>query len=264
MLKKATHYVGLDSILNQIICDAEKRTLMKVAVMQPYLFPYLGYFHLLDSVDKFVVLDDVKYPKNGWVNRNRILVNGSPVWFTVPVSSKSELISEKHYLINEHVRKRLQSSLSHAYSKSSNLSTVLPWLDELEASKGAGLVKANLNFLQKTMRMLGMSSPDIMTSSDLQIDKGLTGQDKILEICSHLDCGTYVNLSGGINLYGREAFASRGIKLAFIRSNFNRYHQKAGSFIPQLSVIDLLLSEEFGYQEWIRAPFSYSLDLSEA
>lgn len=250
--------------MEQIIGDPERRTPMKVAVMQPYLFPYLGYFHLLDAVDKFVVLDDVKYPKNGWVNRNRILVNGSPAWFTVPVSSKSELISEKQYLINEHVRKRLQLSLSLAYSKSSNLNTILPWLEELEVSIGVGIVKANLNFLQETMRMLGMSSPDIMTSSDLQIDKELRGQDKILEICSHLDCGTYVNLSGGVNLYSREAFASRGIKLAFIRSNFNQYHQKAEGFIPQLSVIDLLLSEEFGYEAWIRAPFSYSLDLGEA
>jgi hypothetical protein len=264
MFQRASNYVGLWDTLGQIIGDPEKRIIMKVAVMQPYLFPYLGYFHLLDAVDRFVVLDDVKYPKNGWVNRNRILVNGSPVWFTVPVSSKSELISEKQYLINEHVRTRLQLSLSLAYSKSSNLSNVLPWLEELEASKGEGVVKANLNFLQKTMRMLGMSSPDIVISSDLQIDKGLRGQDKILEICSHLDCATYINLSGGVNLYSREAFASRGVKLAFIRSNFNRYHQKTESFIPQLSVIDLLLGEEFGYEEWIRAPFSYSLDLSEA
>lgn len=259
MFKKATNYVGLGNTLVQIIGDAEKSILMKVAVMQPYLFPYLGYFHLLDAVDKFVVLDDVKYPKNGWVNRNRILVNGSPIWFTVPVSSTSELISEKQYLINEQGIKKLQETLVRSYARSPNLRTVLPWLENLAKSNQDGVVESNIILLKKTMELLGMKIPEIITSSELKIDKKLTGERKILEICYLFGAETYVNLPGGVNLYDQKNFASRGIRLAFIQSNFYPYFQKAEAFVPRMSILDFLLSQSTNYKDWISAANCYSL-----
>jgi hypothetical protein len=232
--------------------------------MQPYLFPYLGYFHLLDAVDKFVVLDDVKCPKNGWINRNRVLVNGSPVWFTVPLSSKTKQINEKEYLIDSKLGKKLQLTLSMAYPRSPNLSTVLPWLQDLVDLKKDGVVKCNLDILRKSMGVLGMKSPEILVSSKLNVKKDLRGEEKILEICSLLDCETYVNLPGGVNLYNRVNFESRDIDLVFIQSNFNEYTQRTNTFVPRLSVLDLLLSENRNYDSWIKAPFSYSLSSSKA
>jgi hypothetical protein len=232
--------------------------------MQPYLFPYLGYFHLLNAVDIFVVLDDVKCPKNGWINRNRVLVNGSPVWFTVPLSSKTGNINEKEYLIDSRVGEKLELTLSMAYTRAPNLSAVLPWLKDLVNSKEDGVVKSNLDILKNTMAVLGMKSPEILISSALNINKELRGEEKVLEICSLLDCETYVNLPGGVNLYNQVNFKNRGMDLVFIQSNFNEYSQKSNSFVPSLSVLDLLLSENRNYDNWIGAPSSYNLSPSNA
>lgn len=232
--------------------------------MQPYLFPYLGYFHLLDAVDIFVVLDDVKCPKNSWINRNRVLVNGSPVWFTVPIQSKSKKINEKEYLLDTKVGRRLNSTLSMAYAKSPNLDIVLHWLEDLVNSKEGGVLKANLDILEKTAKILGIETPEVIISSGLDVNTELRGQEKVIEICALLDGDTYVNLPGGVGLYNPVSFNSRGIQLAFIRSRFNEYSQRATTFVPRLSVLDLLLSEPSNYDKWVRAPFSYSLSSPNA
>src|SRR5688572_18113469 len=74
---------------------------MKLAIMQPYFFPYLGYFQLIYASDKFVFYDDVNYIKSGWINRNRLLLNGEAKYFTVPLSGASSYSKISRVGINQ-------------------------------------------------------------------------------------------------------------------------------------------------------------------
>ena len=72
---------------------------MKLAIMQPYLFPYLGYFQLIAAVDKFVFYDDVNFIKNGWINRNRLLISGKVNYITIPLSGASSFLKINQVLV---------------------------------------------------------------------------------------------------------------------------------------------------------------------
>ena len=154
--------------------------------------------------------------------------------------------------------------LSRAYAKSPNLDIVLQWLEDLVNSKEEGVVNANLGILRKITKILGIQTPKVIISSGLDVDTQLRGEEKILEICALLNCDTYINLPGGVSLYNPVRFKSRGIELAFIQSRFNEYSQRATTFVPRLSVLDLLLSEPSNYDNWVGAPLSYSLSSPNA
>ena len=66
---------------------------MKLAIMQPYFFPYIGYFQLIKSVDEFVIYDNIQYTKKGWINRNRILVNGTDYLISLPLKKDSDYLN---------------------------------------------------------------------------------------------------------------------------------------------------------------------------
>lgn len=229
--------------------------------MQPYFLPYLGYFHLLDSVDLFVVLEDVKYPKKGrWVNRNRILINGQPAWITVPVSITGELISEVDYRSDSEFFTRLRKTLSRAYSKAENLSSVFSYLQRWENSSDTGVSEVNMSLVRMIADLISMKIPKFINSSDLDLDKRLRGQNRILEICRILGADTYVNLPGGRNLYDQDAFLQVGTSLKFIKSNLRPYPQKTASFIPGLSVLDFVLSQNLELSKWCSDSSAYSLE----
>lgn len=107
---------------------------MIVGVMQPYLFPYLGYFQLVHHCDKFVFYDDVNYIKGGYVNRNNILCNSKKQLFTLPVEKASSFkkINELSFQRNP---KKIIRTIEQAYSKSTYFDEVMPLVDMYQFRK---------------------------------------------------------------------------------------------------------------------------------
>lgn len=114
---------------------------MKIAVMQPYLFPYIGYFQLLNAVDMFVVFDDVNFIKKGWINRNNILVNRQKYLFTVPLkdASQNKLIKEVQ-IADDGWQEKFLKTVAQSYKKAEFFDEAFALIEKL-------CVRANLSLL---------------------------------------------------------------------------------------------------------------------
>lgn len=211
---------------------------MKLAIMQPYFFPYMGYFQLIHSVDAFVVYDDVNYIKGGWVNRNHIFVNGDRRFITLPLhgGSQNKLINQVE-ISNQH---KILQSLRHCYGKAPYFDIVYPVIEEIFSQTEKNLAR----FLDYQLRLICSYlnlSPQWHISSTLNKDNGLRGQEKILAICKELSATHYINMSGGKELYDRNTFARNGLQLSFIQPHLLSYRQLNKPFVPNLSIIDVLM-----------------------
>lgn len=211
---------------------------MKLAIMQPYLFPYLGYFQLIRAVDAFVVYDDVNYIKAGWINRNYILANGNRQLITLPLQGASQ-----NKLINQvqvgGPHKTLQS-LRHSYGKAPHFDAVYPMLEDILTQTEKNLARFLDYQLRRLCDYLGLC-PQWHISSTLVKDNGLRGQDKILAICEELLATHYINMPGGKELYDPSSFSERGLQLSFIQPKAVSYRQFGSSFLPSLSIIDVMM-----------------------
>ncbi|UYZ57364.1 WbqC family protein [Hymenobacter latericus] len=216
---------------------------MRIAIMQPYLFPYLGYFQLLHCADAFVLLDDVAFIKRGWINRNRILVNGSEYLFTIPVASGSQnnLIRDTHLHTDQKIRRKALTTIRQAYSTAPGLAQVFPLIEQILLSPETDLTTLVSHSLHLINDYVAAPVP-LLRSSAIDKDNKLSGQNRIIEICQRLGATEYVNASGGIDLYSAADFANSGIALRFLQPNLQPYPQGGKSaFVPGLSVIDLLM-----------------------
>lgn len=231
---------------------------MKVGVMQPYLFPYLGYFHLMDAVDLFVILDDVKFSKGGWVNRNRILVGGEIKWITAPISSTENLICDKTYRTSEKFFRQLRTTISQSYSKTAGLSSVIEIIDHWEGLDSANVSDVNMAMLRGVSNRVSSRLPEFISVSSLGLNSDLNGQEKVIAAVKKLDGSNYVNLPGGQNLYDADKFADQGVELSFVSSSFPRYPQKSDKFIEGVSILDALLMAP-GDVEHLTGSESYEL-----
>lgn len=216
---------------------------MKLAIMQPYLLPYIGYWQLLAAVDKFVVLDDVAFIPRGWIHRNRILVNGAPYLFTLPVSGSSpnRLIYEIERADSESWRHKFHSTLRQSYGHAPHYKTTMALLDPILTNPERNLSRFILDSLQTVAEYLEITTHLALASSSY--DKhGLKGQERIIDICKREGTNCYLNSSGGILLYERDRFAEKNIFLQFLEPNETPYPQRTESFVPWLSIIDLLMN----------------------
>lgn len=214
---------------------------MTVAIMQPYFFPYMGYFQLLNSVDMFVVYDDVQYMKGGWVNRNRILCDGSPKWLTYPVQRRPHetLISEMRYVAAPTARDNMVNAVSESYRKAPYFEAHIGPVADLLRQDERSLSLYNEGVLRELTSMMGIGC-EFVRSSELAAGRDRRGQDRVLEICKALGASRYINPIGGMNLYEREAFGDAGIDLKFLRMKDVVYQQFGDPFVPDLSIIDVM------------------------
>lgn len=214
---------------------------MKLAIMQPYLFPYIGYFQLIDAVDRFIIYDDVNYINRGWINRNRILINGKASYFTIPLNkaSQNRLISEISILERELWRKKFLRTIELTYGKAPQFNNVFPLIEEITAFPTDNLA----DFLVKTLELmtdfLGIKT-ELVRSSTLY-DKRLKGAERIIDICKQEKASAYINAPGGIELYDKNEFAKHSIDLKFIEPDIIVYSQFNDEFISHLSIIDILM-----------------------
>ena len=215
---------------------------MKLGIMQPYLFPYIGYFQLLNTVDQFVIHDDVQWIKGGWINRNRILVNNTDKMITISVSKRSnfDLINQFQIAPLPNNRKKFLQQISFAYQKSPQFASVFSLLSKIILNPEDNLSKYILFSLEEIKSFLDIKTP-ILISSKLSKTNGLKGQARVIDICKILKATTYINPIGGTELYDKDVFNKIGINLNFIKTKDFTYPQFNNAFIPYLSIIDVLM-----------------------
>ncbi|MEO6364769.1 MAG: WbqC family protein [Luteimonas sp.] len=214
---------------------------MKAAIMQPYLFPYIGYFQLIKAVDVFIVYDNIQYTKKGWINRNRFLHGGSDAMFSLPLKNDSGFLDVRERKIaTDFNRNKLLNQLRDAYRKAPHFAATFALVEDVLACDETNLFLFLHQAIQKTCDHLGIDTP-IVVSSTIDIDHGLQGESKVLALCEAVGADAYINSIGGQELYSRETFGARGIALAFLRSTLVEYPQFEHAFVPWLSIIDVMM-----------------------
>ena len=212
----------------------------KIAIMQPYLFPYIGYWQLINAVDIFVILDDVNYINKGFINRNFLLINNQKFKFTLELKSASQNKLIKDINIGNNSEKILKTIL-FAYRKSPYFENAYDIVKEsLEGINGSNLSDILFNSISKVNSYLGIKTK-LSRSSDIIPKNNLKGQDKIIEICKNLNASSYLNNISGAKLYSSSDFKKNDIQLKFIKAKITRYKQFNNNFVPNLSFIDLAM-----------------------
>lgn len=228
--------------------------------MQPYIFPYVGYFQLLRSVDKFIVYDDVNYIKQGWVSRNRILVNNGPAYFTIPLinSSSFKMINETmiHPELYGRWSKKFYSTLVHSYKKAPFFEPVYELVLKTFENDSKSISQLAIKSIEVTLDYLGLEI-ELSKSSTSYKNSNLHSQERVISICELEKADTYINVLGGQSLYSKKDFLRHNIRLQFLKPNIPNYSQFEIDFVPGLSIIDLLM---FNSKEKVISMFeSYEL-----
>ena len=214
---------------------------MKLAIMQPYFFPYIGYFQLIHAVDKFVVYDNIKYTKKGWINRNRILRNGEDYTFSLPIKAASDSLDIcDRTLSTEFDRNKLVNQIQGAYRRAPFFSNAFPVIEQAIRFQDSNLYSYIFNSITKICDYLGIKT-EFIVSSKMKIDHGLKAETKVLALCEEAGASVYINAVGGVDLYSRETFNARDIDLKFIKSKPLEYPQFGAEFLPWLSIIDVIM-----------------------
>ena len=216
---------------------------MKSAIMQPYLFPYIGYWQLINAVDTFVIYDDVNFIKGGWINRNNILLKNQKQIFSLALdkASPNKKINEILIMDNQKNRLSIIEKIKNAYHKAPNYNQTIPLLKEIILFEEQNLSLYIENSIKKISNYLNIKT-DIIRSTDLNISKDLYAQNRVLEICKKFNTNIYVNPIGGQKLYSHEVFEENHMNLYFIQTHDHiSYKQFENYFIPNLSIIDILM-----------------------
>lgn len=217
---------------------------MKVGIMQPYFLPYIGYFQLMRVVDKFVVYDNIEFTKKGWINRNRMLQNGSDEYFTIPLKKGSDFLFIKERFLSDDFEKessKMLRKIESNYRKAPFFNQCFPLIEEIFFYEEKNLFEFIYRSLVKIKDFLDIKTPLIISSSLPREIEMLKSQDKVIAICKEIKSTAYINAIGGMELYSKEHFASKGIDLKFIKSKPIEYKQFNNNFVPWLSIIDVLM-----------------------
>lgn len=229
---------------------------MIVAIMQPYFFPYIGYFQLMKAVDVFVLYDDAQYMKGGWINRNKIILNGSAAWLTLPVRRDgiTTAINQRYYLPDSNGLEQARNRVDAAYSKTTAYNEIAPLVFQLITYHDCNVARYNANLLMELGRQL-QTDCTFAFSSQIAKPNGLKGEAKVIALCRALGATHYVNPIGGHKLYDPKNFRKAGLKLSFLKTRVPPLSLPEG---PQhLSIIDSLM--RYGFDQCITQMSQYAL-----
>jgi hypothetical protein len=215
---------------------------MKLAIMQPYLFPYVGYYQLIAAVDTFVLYDDIHYIKGGWINRNRMLLNDNARLFSLQLVHKSpnKLINEIKIVPEGNNRSKILAMVSLAYKRAPMYDNIFPLIKEVVMNNESNLSEYLFYSLLRVTDYLGFRTK-LVKSSLIKKTPTLKAESRVLDICSRLHSSTYINAIGGMTLYNKESFLANKIELKFIKMKDIKYKQYRNNFVPNLSMIDVLM-----------------------
>lgn len=214
-----------------------------IAMMQPYLFPYLGYFQLIAAADVFVLGDDLQYIRSGWVNRNRILQNGEAKLITFPLKKDSfDLPIMKRQLCDNFGEEadRLVNLIAQSYRKAPCFAQVMPLVERLIRFPQQNLALYTEHAIRELCGYLHILTP-ILRGSDIKLLSCLDKQDRVIKISRTFAATTFLNPIGGVELYDRDHFAREGLLLRFFKMDAVVYRQLNQPFVPSLSIIDVLM-----------------------
>lgn len=225
---------------------------MKLAIMQPYFFPYIGYFQLINSADEFVVYDNIEFTKKGWINRNRILINGVDSYITLPLKKDSDYLNVNERFLAESwksERGKLLNRIKEGYRKSPQFATAFSLIQECVLFEDNNLFNFIYNSLDLIKEYLSISTR-YRISSDIEVDHSLKADKKVIAMCRAVGATTYINPIGGRELYSKDEFKNNAIDLIFLNTKEINYKQFENEFIPSLSIVDVLM---FNSKDEIRA-----------
>lgn len=212
---------------------------MKLAIMQPYFLPYVGYYQLMNTADTFVYYDDVTFIKQSWINRNRILLNGTDYLFTLELKGASSFKKISEIEVGNN-RQKLAKTFQQAYRNAPFFRDTELILNSIFNSSQTSLSKYIVEVQQLINNYLLINTNFLMSS---EIDKNnlLRGEEKVIAICKKLGATEYINAPGGRSLYSKSTFSDEGISLSFLQPHGVTYKQFDNAFIPWLSIIDIMM-----------------------
>ncbi|UOG77616.1 WbqC family protein (plasmid) [Hymenobacter tibetensis] len=210
--------------------------------MQPYLFPYLGYFQLIAAVDKFILLDDVQYINKGWINRNRMLIHNTIIAFTIPLkkASQNRLIKDIEISFESKWQDKLLKTIESGYKKAPYFKEVFPLVYQVLTADETHISGLVYNSLLRVLGYLGINT-EIKASSVIYATNHLRAQEKILNICLQENAQVYINPIGGSSLYEKALFEQHGIHLLFLDPVLPAYQQFSAIPVSGLSILDVLM-----------------------
>ncbi|WP_037319624.1 WbqC family protein [Salegentibacter sp. Hel_I_6] len=217
---------------------------MKTAIMQPYFFPYIGYFQLVNTTDKFVFYDDVNFKKKGWIHRNNFLINKETSLLSVPLkkASQNKKINET-FIHQENFKvwkEKFFKSIYQNYKDSPHFDATWELLQNFFSKDFDLISELSAESVKTVSKHLNINT-NFLYSSYIEYKKEKSAEEKILNINSILKTSKYYNLSGGKNLYNEENFRKKNMELKFIESKEISYSQQTENFLPNLSIIDVLM-----------------------
>ena len=238
---------------------------MKLGIMQPYFFPYLGYFQGINAADKYILYDNLNFIKEAWMNRNRYLIkNGKSGFFTVPLKAKSSFkkICEIELIDNSTWKKKILNSLFLNYKSAEYFDDVFPMIENVINYPTNKLTELNFQSIKSVCDFLNLKtelSADSLKYIDIEIKLAADKIDKknfpdiklinwqrkiirIIEISRMEKADIFINAIGGMELYSKEVFNNNGIELLFVKTLAYCYKQQSTVFYPNLSIVDVLMN----------------------
>ena len=216
---------------------------MKIGIMQPYFLPYLGYFQLMSACDSFVVYDNIKFTKKGWINRNRMLLNGKDTMFSIPLKNDSDFLDIDQRFIGENFDKekaKILGQIRAGYKNAVCFKEVFPVIEAIFNFPDRNLFRFLFHSIVVIKDYLNVHTP-LVISSTVDADHSLKGKYRVLEICKKLGGDVYINPIGGTELYNKEEFGENNIELYFHKMKPVNYDQNGHAFIHYLSILDVMM-----------------------
>jgi hypothetical protein len=183
----------------------------KVAIMQPYFFPYVGYFQLIEKVDHFIFLDNVNYFKKGFINKNYFYTKSHPQKFILPIkkASQNKLISQLEY---EENKRKFLSAFDHIYSKSKNFRLVRNIINETVFPENQNVAQVNARSVMTVLDYLGIEKTFSFASEFVGLEFE-DAESRQLAICKEISASVYINPANGMHLYNPKSFATANVDL---------------------------------------------------
>jgi hypothetical protein len=213
---------------------------MKLGIMQPYFLPYIGYFQLVNVVNKFIFYDDVNYIKSGWINRNRILLNGKAHYITIHLkgASSNKHVNEIEIIDN---RSKLEKTIISAYNKSPFFREAWPLVDNIINFETDKISELAIYSVVQTCKYLKIDAKFEISSKNYRQTSNLKSEKRLIAICNINKSSEYINPIGGIELYEKKIFMKEGINLSFLKTGSITYSQFSNTFIENLSILDIIM-----------------------
>ena len=215
------------------------KSLKVVSIMQPYFLPYVGYWQLINLSDEFVILDDVNYRNRSWIARNKILENNQSKLINLQLVKASQNKKINEILIFGK-KEKCFNTISNSYKKAPYYNSVISMLEKIIMNSELNLS----NYLTYSIRLINEFldlKATVTLSSNLKNSNNLSGEERIINICKSMNAGEYINVLSGSNLYDKSKFLDNSIRLKFLNTDIKPYNQNVKNFIPNLSIVDLLM-----------------------